>query len=200
MASDAAALAGTAALAFVSTDVDNFLLTTAQFAVAPKERLRGIAVGQFLGFLTLVAASVATSAALHAVPTRWIGLLGLVPLVVGIRSLVQWRRGGPTAPGPGGRWPVAGGPFTAYLVTVGSGGDNLAVYVPLLRAAGGGGKALVVAVLLMGDLVLLLGARVLGRHPLALRTVERVGAAVTPFVYIVIGVVVLVRSGTLGSW
>ena len=45
---------------------------------------------------------------------------------------------------------------------------------------------------------LLAAALVVGRHRLALRTVERVGAAVTPFLYMAIGVAVLLRSGTFG--
>lgn len=199
MSTGAASLAGAAALAFVSTDIDNFLLATAQFAVAPSDRLARIGTGQFLGFCTLVLASVAAAVALFEVPVRWIGLLGLVPLSIGVRSLIQWRRGARDLPGPAARWPMAGGRTTAYLVTVGSGGDNLAVYIPLFRSAGTAGKGLVAAVFVVGDLLLLAGALLLGHHRLALRTVERVGAAVTPFVYITIGIVVLVRSGTFSA-
>ena len=183
-------------VAFVTTDVDNFLLATAQFAVAPAERLRRIAAGQFAGFMTLVGGALAASVALFDVPTRYIGLLGLVPLALGFRRFVQWRRGQRDITGPTGGWPLAGGAVTAYVITLGSGGDNLAVYIPLFRLAGGLDKGMMVLVFALCDLVLLGLALVLGRHRLALKTVERIGAAVTPFLYMAIGLAVLIRSGT----
>ena len=201
MQPDTASLAGAAALAFVSTDVDNFLLVTAQFAAAPAERVRRIAAGQFVGFLVLVAAAAAVAAALFDIPTRWVGLLGLVPIAIGLRALVAWRR----PPGPGQRptmsrrWPTAGGAATAALITIGSGGDNLAVYIPLFKGVGVGGHGVVIGVFLVCESLLLGLAHLVGRHHLALRTVDRVGAAVTPFLYVTIGVVVLLRSGTFSG-
>ena len=140
MSTDAVSLAGAAAAAFVTTDVDNFLLASAQFAVAPADRLRRIGVGQFAGFMTLVGAALVASVALVDVPTRYIGLLGVVPLALGARRFVQWRRGQREITGPPGL-PLVGGAGTAYVITLGSGGDNLAVYIPLFRLAGAWGRA-----------------------------------------------------------
>jgi cadmium resistance protein CadD (predicted permease) len=199
MSTDAASVAGAAVVAFVTTDVDNFLLATAQFAVAPAERLRRIAAGQFAGFMTLVAAALAASVALVDIPTRYIGLLGLVPLTLGFRRFVQWRRGQRDITGPTGGWPLAGGAATAFVITLGSGGDNVAVYIPLFRLAEGWDKGLMVLILALGDVLLLGLALVVGRHRVALKTVERIGASVTPFLYMAIGVAVLVRSGTFSN-
>lgn len=196
MSTGVASLAGATVLAFVTTDVDNFVLATAQFAVAPVDRLRRIAVGQFAGFTSLVGSALAVSVALFDVPTSYIGLLGLVPFSLGVRRLIQWRHGRREITEPTGGWPLAGGALTAFAITVGSGGDNLAVYIPLFRLADGWSKGLMILVFWVCDLVLLGLAHVIGRHHLALRTVERVGAAVTPFLYMAIGVAVLVRSGT----
>jgi hypothetical protein len=38
-----------------------------------------------------------------------------------------------------------------------------------------------------------------GRHPATLRVLDRVGVYAAPVLYLVIGVVVLVRAGTFGS-
>jgi cadmium resistance protein CadD (predicted permease) len=195
MTLDAAGLAGAALVSFVSTDVDNFVLTTTQFATAPAERVRRVAVGQYVGFTILVVAAAAAAAALFDVPGAWIGLLGLVPLTLGVRGLVALgRHGSPATP----RWPVAVGGFTTTLITLGSGGDNLAVYIPLFHGTDGPGKALVAAVLLAADVVLVALAWLLGRHRVALAGIARGGQLVTPFIYVVIGVVVLVRAGTFG--
>ena len=194
MSSDLLGLAGVALASFVSTDVDNLVITSGQMAVAPPERLRAIAFGQLAGFSLLVAASAVAAAVLFDVPVRWIGLLGLVPLTLGVRALVALRRPDASA---APRWPVAGGALSAGLITIGNGGDNLAVYIPLFRGTGGVGTAVVVLVLLAADLVLLAIARVVGRHRTVLAGVERAGHYVIPFQYLAIGVAVLLRAGTI---
>ncbi len=54
-----------------------------------------------------------------------------------------------------------------------------------------------VGVFLVLDVVLCAIAVAAGRHPATVRTFERGGAVVTPILYCVIGVVVLLRAGTL---
>ena len=87
--------------------------------------------------------------------------------------------------------------MTAALVTLGSGGDNLAVYIPLFRTTTVPEGLLVAVVFALLDVALCLVARTVGRHPATLGHLERGGAWVTPVVYLAIGVVVLWRSGTL---
>jgi cadmium resistance protein CadD (predicted permease) len=188
-------LVGVSAIAFMSTNVDNFVLTTAQVAAARAERVRRIAFGAVAGFALLVGVSAVVASALGSIPTRWIGLLGLVPLVLGVRGLWALRR--PEARSGTPRWPIAGGFITAALTTIGSGGDNLAVYIPLLRNGNLTGGLAIAGVLMALDLALVGVAIVAGRHPRTLGGLERAGAFATPVLYCVIGVVVLVRSGTL---
>ena len=69
---------GIAALAFVGTNVDNVLVTTAMVATAPHERARRIAAGQVAGFVVLVLVAVAAAIALFDVPTWAIGLSEVV--------------------------------------------------------------------------------------------------------------------------
>jgi cadmium resistance protein CadD (predicted permease) len=89
-----AALVGVAGGSFISTNIDNFVVTTAQFAAAPPQRVRRVAAGQLLGFAFIVLVSAAAAGALFELPTRWVGLLGLVPLALGIRGLVALRHRG----------------------------------------------------------------------------------------------------------
>jgi cadmium resistance protein CadD (predicted permease) len=191
-----ASLLGLAAGSFVSTNVDNFVVTTAQFAAAPAHRVRRIVAGQLAGFLLLVAVSVAGAVVLFELPVRWVGLLGLVPIVLGIRGLLALRRP-PDQRDP--KWPVAAGFFTAGLVTIGNGGDNLAVYIPVLRQSDLAQGAFIVACLIVFDVAMCAGAYVLGRHPRTLGTLERAGAYAIPVLYCAIGVVVIVRAGTIGG-
>jgi len=188
-------LLGIAAASFAATNVDNLVVTTAQYAAAPAERVRRITTGQLVGFAVVVAVSAAGAAALFEIPTRWIGLLGLVPLALGLRGLVALARAR-GAPG-GSRWPVAGGVTTTALVTIGLGADNLAVYIPVFKEHSVAAGAVVVLCFSVFDVALCLGAWRAGRHPRAVGLIERVGHWLSPLVYCIIGVVVLVVAGTL---
>ena len=85
------AVLGLAAGAFASTNIDNAVVTVAMVATAPHERARRIAAGQVVGFVTLVIASLGMALLLFEISTRVIGLLGLVPLALGIRGLIGLR-------------------------------------------------------------------------------------------------------------
>jgi cadmium resistance protein CadD (predicted permease) len=188
-----ASLLGLTLACFVSTNIDNLVVTTAQFAAAPPHRVRRIALGQLTGFLVIVGASAAAAGLLLEIPARWVGLLGLVPIALGVRGLLALRRpAGERDP----KWPVAAGFFTSTLVTIGNGGDNLAVYIPVLRQSDLAQGSFIVVGLIVLDVLLCGGAFLLGRHPRTLRVVDRAGAYLIPLVYCTIGVVVLVRAGT----
>ncbi len=187
-------LVGVSALAFVSTNVDNFVLTTAQLAAARAERVGRIVLGALIGFFVLLALSALVAGALVDISVRWIGLLGLVPITLGLRGLWALRRAEGRSGQP--RWPLAGSAITAGLTTIGSGGDNLAVYIPIYRKANLPGGLLITGVMIALELVLLVAALLAGRHPKTLAVLERGGAVATPVLYVCIGVVVLIRSGT----
>jgi cadmium resistance protein CadD (predicted permease) len=180
--------------AFVGTNVDNALVTTAMVATAPPERATRIAVGQLVGFTILVAVAAGTAVALFEFSTRIIGLLGLVPLAIGLRGLVGLRHAqGRSDPA---KRAVGSGVIAAVLISIASGGDNLAVYIPLFRVAGTASIVSIAAVFAAGELLLSLFVLVAGRHPQARELVRRIGVVATPILYCAIGVLVLVQAGT----
>jgi cadmium resistance protein CadD (predicted permease) len=204
---------GVAAAAFVGTNIDNCVVTTALVAGAPVERAHRIAAGQVLGFCVLVGVAAAAAVLLFEFSTAVVGLLGLVPLSIGVRGLVGLRRTkhGPdeaTGAGSGGartRWrardPAAqravGRSFTAAaLVTIAAGGDNLAAYIPLFRVGGSTRLGAIAIVFTLGEV--LVTALVLwgGRHPSARSTMARLGTVAVPVLLCCIGVLVMVEAGT----
>jgi cadmium resistance protein CadD (predicted permease) len=190
-----ASIVGLTSVAFATTNVDNALATTAQLATSPPQRVRRIVAGQWSGFLVIVGLSAGGAAVLAAFPVWTVGLLGVVPITLGVRGFVALRRHRGDAAGRPES--VGSGFVAAALVTVGNGGDNLAVYIPLLRQAGPAAGTLAVVWLLALDVALCGLAVVLGRHPRTLATLQQAGAWVTPLVYCIIGIAVLVRAGTL---
>jgi cadmium resistance protein CadD (predicted permease) len=202
---------GVAAAAFVGTNVDNCVVVMAMVAAAPVERARRIAAGQVIGFVVLVAVAAAAAAVLFEFSTAVVGLLGLVPLALGLHGLFGLARAGggdeAAAPPTGGtvrrrrrkrpEQRAVGRSFTAAaLVTVAAGGDNLAVYIPLFRVGGATRVGAIVAVFLVGEALVTWLILSGGRHPRARGVMLRLGHLAVPVLLCFVGVLVLVEAGT----
>jgi len=189
------AVLGLAAGAFVGTNVDNAAVTVAMIAAAPPARAKRIALGQVIGFAVLVIAAIGMAVLLFEIPTRIIGLLGLVPLALGLRGLLALRH--PEERARVARRAVGSGVVAATVITIGAGGDNLAVYIPLFRVARFGGTAASLLVFALGEILLTLFVLRAGQHPRVRNAVTAIGAFAAPILYCAIGILVLAEAGTL---
>jgi cadmium resistance protein CadD (predicted permease) len=207
---------GVAAVAFVGTNIDNCVVTMTMVAGAPLDRAHRIAAGQVAGFAVLVAVAAAAAAVLFEFSAGVVGLLGLVPLAIGLRGLLGlWRKRSGSEPDPAAtgatgqgrrrrrkRAPTAadravGRSFTAgALVTIGAGGDNLASYIPLFRVGGAANLLAILAVFVLGEVLVTTIILAGGRHPRARAVMTRLGAVAVPVLLCCIGVLVMVESGT----
>jgi cadmium resistance protein CadD (predicted permease) len=189
------AVLGIAVGAFVGTNIDNAVVTVVMVVAAPAERARRIAVGQVLGFCLLVIAAVGMAVLLFEIPTRVIGLLGVVPLAIGIRGLFGLRH--PESRARLSRRAVGSGFVSATLVTIGAGGDNLAVYIPLFKASHVAGTIETLLVFAVGEVLLTLFVLFAGQHRHVRAVVDNVAVFGAPVLYCAIGVLVLAQAGTL---
>jgi len=189
------AVLGLAAGAFAGTNLDNAAVTVAMVATAPPDRDRRIAAGQVMGFAALVLGAIGMAALLFELSTRVIGLLGLVPLTLGIRGFIGLRH--PESRARVARRAIGRGFFAAAVVTVAAGGDNLAVYIPLFRVARVRGTIAALLVFAVGEALLTIFVLRAGGHPRVRRAVTAVGVVATPILYCAIGILVLIEAGTL---
>lgn len=115
---------------FAATNLDDIVVLTVLFVAARstgRPRPWQIVTGQYLGIAALVAAALVVAAGLLVVPDPWTGLLGLLPIALGVRALLA-RTDDDTPPA------VVGGLLGVAGVTVANGADNIAVYVPVFRS------------------------------------------------------------------
>ena len=187
--------AAAAAAVFAGTDVDDLLVLTVLFLAARtggRPRPWQIWVGQYLGIAVLVAVSAAAAAGLAAVPDRWVGLLGLPPLGLGVAGLVRAVRSrGDDEPPPA---VVASGVLPVAGVTIANGADNLSVYTPMFHALGPGATLVAVVVFAAGTAVWCLAGSWLGSHPRVIAVLGRYGHWIVPVVFVVLGAVILSTS------
>jgi cadmium resistance protein CadD (predicted permease) len=144
--------------------------------------------GQYLGFAAIILLSFAGLWAVGlTVPKAWIRLLGIPPLGIGIRHLLQIRNQRSTqateADGTLGVLSIA-------AITLANGADNVGVYVPFFLAS----RSHVWSVLTVYGLLALVWCAIgkhLGTHALVLSSVDRWGHWVLPFVLIGLGSYIL---------
>lgn len=183
--------AATAAGVFAGTNVDDLIVLTVLFLAARasgRPRPWQIWAGQYAGIAVLVAVSVLAALGLALVPDRWVPLLGLVPVALGVRGLIGAVR---RSPGDDEAPAVAGNALAVAGVTIANGADNIAVYTPVFRTIGPAGSVLTIAVFAVLVAVWCLASSWLGSHRRVIALVERYGHWLVPLVFIVIGAAIL---------
>jgi cadmium resistance protein CadD (predicted permease) len=174
----------TAFVLFAGTNADDIVVLTVlnvSSRVGGRPRCWQIWAGQYAGFTVLVAVSLA-AAGLLMVPARWLWLLGLLPLGLGLWKLaaaIRARRSGEEVS------PVAVSGLTGVMgLTIVNGGDNISVYAPVFRTSSAAGIALTVAVFMAGTaLYCLAGSRFAARRAVT-GVIERWGQWIVPPVFI----------------
>lgn len=190
---DLLATAVSAAVVFAATDVDDIVVLTVLFVTARttgRPRPWQIVAGQYAGIGVLVAASAVVAAGLLVVPEPWTGLLGLLPITLGVRALLATDDDEtPT---------VVGGALGVAGVTIANGADNVAVYVPVFRTLDPAGSLVFLLVFVVAIGLWCAAGAWLGGHPRVVRVVERAGHWLVPVIFVAIGVVILAGSGVVG--
>lgn len=189
----------TAVAVFAGTNLDDLLVLTVLFLssrATGRPSVAKIWAGQYLGIGALIAASIVLAMGLAVIPDRWVGVLGLIPLGLGVRGLVIAIRTHGREDGEP-RLRTATGVLSIVGVTVANGADNLSVYTALFRTIDVPAIVLTVVVFLACVAVWCLAARLLGAHRAVIAGVQRFGHWAVPIVFIVIGVLIILRSGLL---
>ena len=169
---------------FAVTNIDDAFLLT--FFFARRLPTRRIVAGQYAGFAAIVGISLIGVWGALAVPHRWMRLLGVLPLAIGIKRLLQVRR---TAADRS----LASTESIASiaLVTLSNGADNISVYLPFFVI----GRSLLWLILIAYVALVALWCfvgRWLGSHPLILRSLDQWGHWAVPLVFVGLGFYVLV--------
>ncbi len=205
----------TSVSAFCASNLDDIVLLMLFFSPRGDQR-RGVHVvaGQYLGFSLLVLASLVGYLGGQILPTPWIGLLGLLPISLGVSQLIDSLdsvadpadgdalEGPPVMPSslPSwlGRWAVPAAEVGAIAaITVANGGDNVGLYLPLFARC-----STPQLLLTLGVFFVMVGlwcglAWRLVQVPRLADVLRQYGAQVVPFVLIGLGVLILMDSHTL---
>lgn len=185
---------------FASTNLDDIFVLVGFFADV-RFRTREIVIGQYLGIVILVAVSVAASLFSSILPRPYIGLLAIIPIGIGVKSLLDVVRSGAgkhtgsaiKRSGKGLKQVV-----TVAGITIANGGDNLGIYTPTFAIQSKMGLTVFALVFAVMTGVWCLFARWIVNHPKLGIPIRRYGHIAASAVLIALGVMVMVQAHSLG--
>jgi cadmium resistance protein CadD (predicted permease) len=159
---------------------------------------RQVVIGQHLGIGALVSVSIIGSLIALVIPTYIIGLLGMVPIAIGIKELIDTKKDESPSMQTIKR-KRKNRSYLAFLtvaaVTISNGGDNIGVYVPLFSKYSTAGQiTMVTAIFITMTAVWCIIAYYLVNHPLLASRVRRIGNIIMPFALIGLGIYILIDS------
>lgn len=167
--------------AFAGTMVDNLVALTAQLALSDARHHRRACVGQFTGVVCVIVIAAGAATAITPVPIRWTGVLVLAPLALAWHT---WRHRHDRAK------PIGRAFLAAFATTIAVAGDNLAVWIPLLRVLGVDRGLVAAALFIVADLGLIEVARTVATHPRVARLTQTVAPRANPFLYLALAALV----------
>ncbi len=187
----------TAASAFSATNVDDFVLLTLFLSRSDRgPSTKQVVMGQVVGLGLLVALSLLGFFGRVLVPEAWLGLLGLLPISLGVSKLLDWLEDPEPDADQVALHPLAGVASVA-AVTIANGSDNVGVYVPLFAHTSPTGLVVTLMVFGLGVALWCWLAWRLARTPGVTEALTRFGGPLIPLVLIGLGGLILIDSHTL---
>jgi cadmium resistance protein CadD (predicted permease) len=161
-----------------------------------KFRSGTIILGQYLGITTLVAIALIGSFVGNFLDPRYVGLLGLFPIYLGIKGFVAMRKHTETseeintAPNAAEFLSIAG-------VTIANGSDNIGVYIPLMSTMKQSEKIEMIIIFAIMTYLWCFTGKFLSSRPMIARQIDKFGHIIMPFVLLSLGIFILFESGSM---
>lgn len=174
---------------FVATNIDNLVTIT---AVIAGRRAEGLAdrwtvwVGQCAGMILIVVVALLGAAGFAMLPMKYIALIGLLPIMLGINGLRHALRRGDDE--GHAQAPMAAGVLGVIGLTVANGADNVAAYVPAFRRDTLPQLAVTLCVFAVGACLWCVLGGLCAAHPFSVKVIARAGRWLVPVIFILVGV------------
>jgi cadmium resistance transport/sequestration family protein len=200
----------TAITAFTATNIDDLVILMIFFAQVNRQlRPWHIFAGQYVGFTALVLTSLPGFFGGLMIPRPWIGLMGFVPIFIGINNLINPEDDDEEVQAISTDFAVQEKSsilwakishlmkpqiFQVGAVTFANGGDNIGIYVPLFASSNLPSFLTILIVFYIMIGVWCYSAYQFTRHPQVAKLLTRYTHAIVPFVLIGLGLFILWES------
>lgn len=187
----------TSIVAYISTNIDDIFVIMILLAQAAKGTKGNLIAGHFLGVGVITVISMLGAFGLQNLPLKYVGILGLVPIGLGIKAWLDHKKGADDDDVPGAQSVSL---LSMAVITVGNGADNVGVYIPLFTGFSGTERISGVVVFAAMTALWVFFANSLAEFPKVKMAVGKYKHIVIPAVFILLGVYIIMDSGLLGQW
>ncbi len=191
---------------FAATNIDDIAILMLFFAqLNTTFRPKHIVIGQYLGFIALILISLPGFFGGLILPRYWIGLLGLIPITIGLSNLLNQEEDASEEVEAATELyeesaiasflsPQA---YAVAAVTFANGGDNIGVYVPLFANSNLGSLVVIICIFLLLVGVWCYAAYQLTQQLAIADVLTRYINYLVPIVLIGLGAFIVLESGAL---
>ncbi|HDR7963164.1 MULTISPECIES: cadmium resistance transporter [Bacillus] len=195
-------------MAFTATNIDDIFILLVLFSqvktgvikkegrtVREKTKMKElyIVIGQYLGFSVITFLSIIGSLSSFFIPVSWIGLLGFVPIYMGVKGILSLRSYKRNEVIDN----VSGSIFKVALITLANGADNISIYIPMFASQNLKTNIVTLVIFFTMIAIWCFISYTLLRAPILAKVLERNCHIIVPIVLIGFGVFILFRSDTI---
>ena len=189
----------TSIILYSGTAVDLLIILMLFFAKRKSRKdIINIYLGQFLGSVSLILLSLLFAFVLHYIPSKEIlGLLGLIPIFLGLKVLLLGDSDGEAIAKEGLRKDNKNLIFLVAMITFAScGADNIGIFVPYFTTLNLANLIVALLTFLVMIYLLVFSARKLAQVPSVGETLEKYSRWFIAVVYLGLGIYILIENKT----
>jgi cadmium resistance protein CadD (predicted permease) len=201
---DFISLIGIGATSFAATNIDDLFILMAFFANRRSFPTLHIVLGQYVGMGALLAIGIVGSLIALVVPNNLIGLIGIFPIAIGIKELLELRKKDDdddeeepaTAKQPSQRskW-IVYLHFLAVAAVTFSGGEEIGIYASVFAINNETSEIIVIILVVMGLTGVWCGvASYLVNHSFLAVRFRRIASRILPFILIGLGLYIMAEA------
>ncbi|MBD2603237.1 cadmium resistance transporter [Scytonema hofmannii FACHB-248] len=199
-------------IAFFATNIDDMVILLLFFSQINADfRRRHIFFGQYLGFVAIIIASLPGFFGGLVVRRELIGLLGILPIVIGLKQLLNQQEETTEIQTVTSDFKQSSyrNPIISFIlsllhpntykvaaVTIANGGDNISIYIPLFAGHNFASLGVILSVFFVMVGVWGLIAYLLTLHPTIADILTRYGNFLVPYILICLGLFIMYERGT----
>lgn len=195
-------------MAFASTNIDDIFILLVLFSqvragvikkdgrtvrAKPKMKEFYIVFGQYLGFSVIIFLSIIGSLSSFFIPISWIGLLGFVPIYMGVKGLLSLRSHKRNEVIDN----ASGSLFKVALITLANGADNISIYIPMFASQNLNSNIVTFVIFFCMIAIWCFISYKLLRAPILAKVLEKNCHIIVPIVLIGLGIFILLRSNSI---
>ncbi len=183
----------TAVVSFVSTNIDNIFVLMILYAQAQNRRDNiQIIIAQYLGIGCLTAISILGALGTQLIPSKYIGLLGFLPLILGIRAWITYKK---RCDQENEEQKITQISFISVaLLTIANGADNIGVYIPVFSGYSFVDFAVTILVFIIMNALWCYLGYVLISYPYIKRKIMKYQHILVPIILISLGLAIIAKN------